>query len=153
VTRGYVSNGDHYYAKEIWISPAFVEAYLGEAKKSVHPRVILGDSAKNRIDKIYPKFIDSGFFKRDSDGFWFINYMNCISNAYKPNGTRIIGDLSSNNLEASLQSHKGTILKGLENEKEHSNKYMWLANYHNVYIIENINLKNNADFLIDITKF
>jgi hypothetical protein len=153
VTRGYVSNGDHYYTDEIWISPTFVEAYLGEAKKSIHPRVIIGDSAKKQIDKIYPKFIDSGFFKRDTDGYYFINYLQCISNAYRPNGIGIIADMGSKNLEASLQSHKDTVLNGLNNEKEHSNKYIWLANYHNSYINEYIKLENNADFLIDTTKY
>jgi hypothetical protein len=153
VTRGYISNGNHYNNNEIWISPAFVEAYLGESNKSIHPRVIIGETAKKQIDKIYPEFINSGFFKRDSDGYWFINYMTCISKAYSPNGNSIIAEMNSKGLEESLRAHKETILNGLNNEKDHLNKYLWIANYHNSFINENIRLKNNADFLIEIKNY
>lgn len=153
VTRGYVSNGDHYYNDEIWISPAFVEAYWGESNKSIHPRVIIGDSAIKQINYIYQDFISSGFFKRDSDGYWFVNYMQCISTAYKPNDNNIIADLGSQNLEISLRSHKETIVNGLDNERGHVSKYIWLANYHNSYINENIKLENNGELLIDVRKY
>lgn len=153
VTRGYISKGNHYYNDDIWISPVFVEAYLGESKKSIHPRVIIDASAKEQINKISPDFINSNFFKRDSDGYWFINYMQCISNAYKPNGNKIVAEMNGFGLESALQSHKETILNGLNNEKEHSNKYIWLANYHNSYINESVKLKNNLDFIIDIRNY
>lgn len=149
VTRGYISTGDHYYKDEIWISPAFVEAYIGETKYSIHPRVILGESTLNYLNKIYPEFLNPNHLKRDSDGYWFINYMTCISEAYQPKDKTIIANLSSPNLEQSLKEHKESIISGLENEKENMNKYFWLASYHNAYINENIKLANKQDFLID----
>lgn len=153
ITRGYISNGNHYYNDDIWISPAFVDAYLGESKKAIHPRVIMGDSAITRLNKIYPNFIKSGFFKRDTDGYWFVNYLQCISNAYKPNGNNIIVDLGSQNLESSLRSHKESIENGLNNELDHTSKYIWLANYHNSYVTDNIKLESKKKFLIKIEKY
>lgn len=153
VTRGYISNGEHYYKNDIWISPVFVEAYLGESKKSIHPRVIIDSLASDQINKISPDFLNSLFFKRDSDGFWFVNYMICIANNYKPNDDHIIAYLNSSGLQKALEEHKETILNGLNNEKLHLSKYIWLANYHNNYITENIKLKNTYDYLIDVSSY
>lgn len=154
VTRGYISTGNHYNKDEIWISPAFVEAYIGETKKSIHPRVILGKSTLDYINKIYPRFLDSNFLKRDSDGYWFINYMTCISGAYTPKGETIIASMSTRKSENSpLKEHKKAIIFGLQNKKKYINKYFWLASYHNAYVNKKNNLDNKQDFLIDTKNY
>lgn len=150
VTRGYVSNGNHYFNDEVWISPVFVDAYLGEENIAIYPRVIIGESAILHTNKISEGFIAPGFFTKDPDSYWFMNYMQCIGNNYKPNGTNIIAEMNSAGLEPGLSSHKNAILNGLNNEKKHFKKYNWLANYHNEYINQNVKTKDNSSFLIDI---
>ncbi len=153
VTRGFISAGDHYSDDTVWISPTFVEAYTGEENFSIHPRVILGDSAIQLINNIHPEFIMSGFLKRDLDGYYFVNYLNCIANNYKPSGGTINAYMNPGDLEISLQDHVETILNGILNEKQNINKYIWLANYHNNYLIENIKIKNIEQYLIEVAKY
>ena len=153
VTRGYVSCGDHYSDNDFWISKAFVEAHTCEAKYSVHPRVIIGQSAINNVSKIYPEFLKPGHLKRDSDGYWFINYLMCIDEAYTPNEHNIIANLGGNNITLSLKEHKATILEGLKNQKAVISKYLWLANYHNSHVIDHINIPNKEELLIDIDEY
>lgn len=153
VTRGYVSCGDHYSTEDFWISKAFVEAYICESKLAIHPRVILGQSSIDNIKKIYPEFLKPGHLKRDFDGFWFINYLMCIDEAYTPNDTNLIANFGGNNVEFSLKEHKKTILQGIKNQKNNINKYLWLANYHNDHIACNISLPNKNNLLINIDEY
>lgn len=153
ITRGFVSNGNHYSTDKLWISPVFVAAYNGEQKKAVHPRVIIGDSAIRQINRLESSFINLKYFNQDTDGFRYVNYLAFISEAYQPNGTNITANLATPNLRESLNSHKQTIINGLDNHKPHINKYYWLANYHNNYINDNIKLENKQELLINLTKY
>lgn len=150
VTRGYVAYGKHYSSEKLWISPVFVEAYSGEQKKAIHPRVILGESAENLIKNMDFNFIDSGWFMRDDDGFRYINYLMCIAEAYQPMIDHINVTLNSPNLRENLSQHKRTIINGLEHYGDHLSKYFWLASYHNTYIMDNVVLDNKEDLLIDL---
>ncbi|MDQ7815873.1 MAG: hypothetical protein RDU14_02525 [Melioribacteraceae bacterium] len=150
ITRGYISNGNHFNSEKFWISQVFVEAFNGESKYSIHPRVILGPSAVDRINIISPDFIDSGLLKRDDDGFRFVNYMMCIDDAYQPKGNAIMVNLGGMGLEGSLLAHKENIEHGLSHYKSYVHKYYWLATYHNNFIKDFVNLSNKNDFLINL---
>jgi hypothetical protein len=110
----------------------------------------LGPSAVDRVNNLYPKFLNSGFVKRDDDGFRFINYMMCISDVYQPSGDTIIANMGGTGLEAALEAHKRNIEYGLSNYKLYVNKYYWLATYHNNYIKDHIRLKNKESYLINL---
>jgi len=153
VTRGYVSCGDHYSDNDYWISKAFVEAYTGESKFAIHPRVILGQSSIDNIKKVYPAFLKPGHLTRDLDGFWFINYLMCIDEVYTPNEINIVVNINGTNIESSLRVHRQTIIQGLKNHKRSINKYLWLANYHNRHVREKINLRNKNDLIIKIDEY
>ncbi|MEI2675485.1 MAG: hypothetical protein V9F05_15720 [Chitinophagaceae bacterium] len=153
MTRGYVSNGEHYFNDEMWISPVFLEAYLGEQYTAIYPRVVIGELAIVHANNLSNNFISPGFFSKDTDGQWFMNYMQCIGNNYKPNVTNIIADINSKGLEPGLFSHKDAILFGFTYEKKHFKKYNWLANYHNDYINKCVNTVDNSRFLIDIDQY
>ena len=153
ITRGYVSSGLHYSKNNLWISPVFVEAYEGEQKYSIHPRVIMSESAIELIRRIEASFIDSGWLVRDDDGFRFVNYMMCISDAYRPTGDHIVVSLGSPGLEEALIAHKRTVEYGLVNFKSYLSKYYWLANYHNSYITKNVKLAAKDELLIDLSQY
>lgn len=132
ITRGCVACGDHYCNENLWISPVFVAAYVGEQKNAIHPRIILDETAIARITKVYASYLDN--MEIDSDGYRYINYLMYASEAYKPSGDMITVDLGNSGLRQSLEAHMNMILAGLNGDSAHRSKYIWLANYHNSYV-------------------
>jgi hypothetical protein len=154
ITRGCVANGDHYSTDTIWISPVYVTAYIGEHMKSIHPRVILDDSAINVINRINSGFLETtGLLLRDDDGYRYINYLMCLSDTYQANGDHVFGYLNNPTLRDGLIKHRKSLIYGLDNYKKHLSKYYWLSNYHNTHIMKNIHLANKEDLLIDLTLY
>lgn len=145
--RGCVAYGNHYNDDCIWISPVFIEAYLGE-KKAKMPRVILLESTVTAINQANDGFLNSIWFEKDSDGIVYINYMNLISGCYYPENDSIVALINHSKLVPALKSHKKSIEKCLSIYPEQKVKYQWLAKEHNDYIEKHVHIQNKDQYKV-----
>jgi hypothetical protein len=138
--RGAVSYDDAYIDDIVVFGSALTEAYEGESIKAIYPRIILTESAVNAIDRYIDRRrnltssdkIPFSWIKRnlleDSDGKWFINYLNAafldfFDYSNKPNLKIIL-------------KHKELVENNLEKNKKNNCvwlKYVWVAHYHNFF--------------------
>jgi hypothetical protein len=147
--RGCVAYGNHYNDEKIWISPVFIESYLGEQQADV-PRIILLDDAIKAFNALCPGFTNSMWFEKDDAGVMYINYMNMISGAYKPEGDRIVALMNHSELAPSLLLHRDTLAKSLAKYPQHRKKYLWLADMHNKYIDTHIRLPEKDKYKVSV---
>jgi hypothetical protein len=138
--RGAVSYDDAYIDDIVVFGRALTEAYEGESNQAINPRIILTESAVNAIDPYIDRHpnltssdkIPSSWIKEnlleDSDGKWFINYLNAA-----------FLDFFDYNREPNLEiilKHKELVENNLEKHKENNcvwSKYVWVAHYHNFF--------------------
>lgn len=138
--RGAISYDDAYIDDIVVFGSALTEAYTGESSEAIYPRIILTKSAVNAIDDYIDRRPDltssdkipSSWIKRnlleDSDGKWFINYLNAAFLDFFDYN-------SEPNLEIILK-HKELVENNLEKHKENNCvwlKYVWVAHYHNFF--------------------
>lgn len=128
--RGAISLGDAYVDDVVVLGSAFLEAYQGEAQ-AANPRIILTESATSAVKKHLayysrsdqaPQYSD---LYQDSDGKWFVNYLETILAA---------GDECP--FFDELEIHKNNIARRLEefcSEPKIRDKYLWVANYHDFF--------------------
>lgn len=131
--RGAISVGDAYVDDIAVFGNALTEAYQGECHIARDPRIILTNSAvlvaKENIqqysDPPYPPPHFSDILC-DSDGQWFLNYLNCVLIAGDDHGP-FYDDLASHKekVEERLNEHRGN--------PPIWSKYTWVANYHNYF--------------------
>lgn len=158
LTRGCIAYGNHYEDQQLWISPVFVDAYTWESKISIVPRIILHTSIIEKIKLISPSYL-STWFLTDIDGYIYLNYIQHINEAYKPNQNAIAANMSTNRsnsstLFVSLEDHKNVIVNGIELYSKNptiKSKYIWLANYHNNYVLKT-GIINKSDLLISFNE-
>jgi hypothetical protein len=130
--RGAIAVGSAYVDEITVFGDALAEAYIGESKQARDPRIILTDSAvkaaKQHLNYYYqpvnaPHARD---ILKDSDGQWFLNYLDTILLAEHERGP----------FYEELLQHKSAVEKKL---KEHSSnppvwaKFAWIARYHNYF--------------------
>lgn len=135
--RGAMAIGDTFVNVDMVVSKPLLETYNDESKFAVNPRIIISNSLKQLIDNTVIGHIgkaetrndelfnelDEGLLV-DSDGWYFINYLEIVANVDKPA------------FKERLKHHGEIIGYKLI---EHSNnpkiykKYQWAANYHNYF--------------------
>ncbi|MDI1279284.1 hypothetical protein [Methylobacter sp.] len=131
---------DFFIRGAISYDDAYIDDYEGESIEAINPRIILTKSAVNAIDRYIDRHpnltssdkIPSSWIKRnlleDSDGKWFINYLNAA-----------FLDFFDYNREPNLEiilKHKELVENNLEKHKENNRvwlKYVWVAHYHNFF--------------------
>jgi len=111
---------------------ALVEAYHGENHLARDPRIILTNTAMQaakRHLKYYPDQTKSPHVRailKDSDGQWFINYLDCVLSK-KEDGEPYYEE---------LMQHKAAVEQKLADHKSNPpvwSKYAWVASYHNYF--------------------
>jgi hypothetical protein len=130
--RGAISVGEAYVDEIAVYGSALTEAYGGESSLARDPRIILTSSAveaaKGHIAyyaaaEIAPHARE---ILRDSDGQWFLNYLECVLIAEHEHGP-FFSELSRHRVavEDKLRQHKGNPAIWP--------KYAWVAGYHNYF--------------------
>lgn len=139
--RGAITIGDVYVdrtdEKATVFGKALNEAYDLESKKAKYPRIIIDTNILKTLQEIdsYYKDIVNTHLKQDSDGYYFINYLNCDSEMYSAGRETYYIEF--------LEKHKKVcenLLKTGEQEKDEKKrkkleeKGNWLKEYHNQHI-------------------
>lgn len=149
--RGAISIGDAYVDDVVVFGDALMKAYSGESRLARDPRIVLTEelvkTVKQHLDYyIYPS---SAPHVRellcDSDGQWFVNYLDCILLAVDDVGP----------FYNELLRHKSAIEAKLTEYKDHPpifSKYAWVANYHN-YFCDLHNEYFSAEYKIETDLF
>lgn len=135
--RGAISMGNAYVDEIAVFGPALVEAYKGESSIARDPRVILTPTVVETVrghlnyygkDPHHAPQVDA--LLEDTDGQWFVNYLDTIM---------IAEDYRGPFFEPLLQ-HKEEVEKKLNEHKNNPpifNKYAWSAKYHNTFCENN----------------
>jgi len=120
--RGAITIGDVYMDELTVFGEGLIDAYDGETKNAVNPRIILTQSAQDKVIKNVEKHVRDLY--RDADGRFFLNYLSSIT----------IGDYNDQFIEL-LEMHKTKVEKKLRKHRNHPwfTKYIWSANYHNFF--------------------
>jgi hypothetical protein len=145
--KGAISLSKLFMDENIVLGKALIEAYQLEEAKSVYPRIILSDKAKDVVHEHIGYYADhktspqNQQYLKDTDGFYFVNYLyELIDESQDRKGYEDFKYISSE-----LILHKKAVEKGLiENKNNHRvfEKYSWTANYHN-YFCHNFLSKEN----------
>jgi hypothetical protein len=130
--RGGLSVGPAYVDEISVFGSALTEAYLGESTLARDPRIVLTSSAvevaKKHL-KYYSKPSDAPHSRdvlRDSDGQWFLNYLECVLIAEDERGPFYEEFLRHKKaIEEKLTAFKGC--------PSIWSKYAWVATYHNYF--------------------
>lgn len=130
--RGAISVGDAYIDEIAVVGDALLEAYRGESELARDPRVIVSESAKPLL-KDHLSYYGSRahapqvrYLLQDSDGQWFVNYLNEILCAVDEVGP----------FYEELLVHKEATELNLRKYRDRPNifsKYAWVAGYHNYF--------------------
>ena len=134
--RGGLSMGDFYINEDIVFGPALLDAHYVESQVACYPRIVLdtqtvemlkGFTKDDEIDLQNSKVLV------DSDGQWFLNYLNTIFKYYKECYTAYEFEKVK---YALLMRHKAKVEAALETNKGNTrvwDKYVWIADYHNYF--------------------
>lgn len=134
--RGGVSVGDFYINEDIVFGPALLDAHNTESKIACYPRIVLDEKTVRMLQK-HINYYDVAPQKNkiliDSDGQWFINYLNTIFKYY----TECNNDYEFERVQHELLfRHKKKLEELLSKYKTNIvvwDKYVWTANYHNYF--------------------
>lgn len=153
--RGGISVGDFYINEDIVFGPALLDAHHTESQIACYPRIILDEKTVEKLQN-YINYYDTIPQKNkiliDSDGQWFLNYLNTIFKYYK----ECNNEYEFEKLKyALLLRHKQKIEELLALHKNNIrvwDKYVWTANYHNcfcdLYFPEEKDLKISRKILL-----
>ena len=130
--RGAISVGDAYIDETAVFGSALIEAYEGESKLARDPRIILTNSAVTTAKqhlKYYGRPESAPHVRevlRDTDGQWFLNYLECVLWAEDEQGPFYEDFLRHKSVvEAKLLEFAG--------QPALWSKYAWVASYHNYF--------------------
>ncbi len=130
--RGAISVGDVYIDDIAVVGTALTEAYEAEAALARDPRIILSASAVEIVK------MHLGYYKeashspqardllQDSDGQWFLNYLDEV----------LIAEYEQGPFYEVLEQHKLAVEKKLNQYRNNPPifaKYAWVAGYHNFF--------------------
>lgn len=137
IVRGGIYKGKFLHEDDILFGPALNKAYELESKCSIYPRIIFDEEIRSEFFSRYSGKKNDPFnnytrsIKKDSDGFYYLDYLNYHKNTDLGNG------IDQMKFYSKL---KGMILNGLNNSKPNVKmKYEWLKDKFNIAITENIN--------------
>lgn len=82
------------------MGPAMVEAYNMECHVALYPRIIVSDKAKQVWDKCtqilqVADTPDNQFMHKDTDGQWYIDYLNDLDYNFSNDGERMYRSIRS----------------------------------------------------------
>lgn len=129
--RGAIAVGDLFIDEIFIFGNGLLDSYQTESKQAMYPRIILTESAESMVrshdkdngKKLCPIYMREVY--KDANGKFFLNYLNSIR----------IGESDFQFIEE-LEKHKNVVLKKLENYRTQPDilsKYVWVANYHNLF--------------------
>ncbi|AMJ40234.1 hypothetical protein [Anaerotignum propionicum] len=134
--RGGISIGEFYINEDIVFGPALLDAHYQESQVACYPRIVLDDKTVGQIQihiQNYNKMPENQNILIDTDGKWFIGYLNTIFKYYKECNNDYEFGLVKIKL---LEKHKEKLEEMLMKHKENIfvwDKYVWTANYHNFF--------------------
>lgn len=134
--RGGISVGEFYINEDIVFGPALLDAHHTESQISCYPRIVLDDKTVKRLQtyiNYYEKMPEDHIILIDTDGRWFISYLNTIFKYYKECNDEYEFEIIKRKL---LMKHKEKIEEMLMKYKENIrvwDKFVWTANYHNFF--------------------
>ena len=130
--RGAISVGDAYVDEVAVFGSALSGAYAGESSLARDPRIILTPSAVKVAKKHLAYYSNPRHAPhvrnvlRDSDGQWFLNYLDCVLIAEDEHGPFYDEFLKHKTaVEEKLQEYRGN--------PPIWSKYAWVAGYHNYF--------------------
>ncbi len=147
--RGGISTGDFYINDDIVFGPALLDAHYVESQIATFPRIIMDDKTVNLLKehiKYYDVAPQSEKVLIDSDGKWFLNYLNTIFRYYTECNSQYEFERIQYEL---LMKHKTKLEEMLVTYKDNIrvwDKYVWTANYHNYFC--DINFPQDKDLKI-----
>lgn len=164
--RGGISNKYCYIKDEFVVGEGVIEAYQAESEDAKYPRIVFSKSvfenkkllsAYKMLDK--GMYNESGLLTQDSDGIFYINYLNYAItslNVNLPPKTRHSYESSPFYKKqqeftlAFIHNHQNMIKRKIKESKNNNDnrvlsKYLWLKEYHNT-TVKNHSLNN---FIID----
>lgn len=156
VTSGFFIRGaisvDNAYVDEITVfGKALTEACIGESSLAVNPRIIFTASAMKVAREHLTHYSEPRHaphtrdILQDSDGQWFLNYLDCILIAENEQGPYYNEFLKHKAIvEQMLQQHRGN--------PSIWSKYAWVAGYHN-YFSDLHSEYFNDDYKINVELF
>lgn len=127
--RGAITIGNLIHDDHILMGPAMVEAYNMESHVALYPRIIVSDMAKQVWDKCthllqVDNAPDNQFVLKDTDGQWYIDYLNDLDGNFSNDGERMfnsIGDLIRDNISNPVLQSK---YQWLDDKFKASNVYL-----------------------------
>jgi hypothetical protein len=128
--RGGISMGDLYMDDMVVYGPALFEAIEAERSLARDPRIVLANSAREKVDEHLKYYAVPAHaqhvtdLRKDADGQYFVNYLNTV----------VPGEWYFS--ENELEKHKLAIedkLTQYEGEPRIYSKYLWSAAYHNYF--------------------
>jgi hypothetical protein len=136
--RGGIALGMAYVDDLVVFGDGLTQAYLAESKLARDPRIVLSESAVNAVRRHLGYYHDFEYAPQarellcDSDGQWFLNYLDCV----------LYAEYESGPFYEQLLGHKAAVEAKLVQYKSNPlifSKYAWVANYHNFFC--NLNSK------------
>ena len=134
--RGGITIGDFYINEDIVFGSALLEAHHIESEIACYPRIIMDQNTITTLQKhinYYDVAPQTTKVLIDSDGQWFLNYLNTIFKYYIQCNNEYEFERIQHEL---LFRHKNKIEELLFLYKEDIrvwDKYVWSANYHNYF--------------------
>jgi len=149
--RGAISVGTAYIDEIAVFGKALTEAHKGESSLARDPRIILTTSAMKVAREHLTHYSEPRHaphtrdILQDSDGQWFLNYLDCILIAENDQGPFYGEFLKHKTIaEQKLQQHRGN--------PPIWSKYAWVAGYHN-YFSDLHSEYFNDDYKINVELF
>lgn len=134
--RGGISVGEFYINEDIVFGSALLDAHHVESNLACYPRIVLDDKTISRLQRYINNYDEAPQRNKiliDSDGQWFLNYLNVIFKHYTECSNQYEFEQMQINL---LLKHKVKLEEMLEQNKNNIrvwDKYVWVANYHNYF--------------------
>ena len=154
--RGAVTSKFTFLRENLLLGEGISEAHYLESEIAVNPRVIFSaDIITDEIFKILSlEYNDSDLqiISKDSDGYYFVNYLNVLKDIPPMIGKmpRVspekIKQQAKENVDSFFYCHKEMIEEELKkNNLKIFSKFLWLKEYHNKTVLKN---KYSSDLMI-----
>lgn len=128
--RGGITIGELYIDNSVVWGTGLIEAYRIESSLAVYPRVIVSNGVLNRYENCKQESLNLyAFIKKDTDGFWFVNYFLAAPNI------QLIPEISAS-LQDKAKSH-------VNEDDRTRQKINWIISFFNSYCNE---FKNRGDY-------
>ena len=130
--RGALSVADAFVDEIAVFGSALTESYKGESELARDPRIILTSTAVKTV-KGHLKYYARGSaphsreLLRDSDGQWFLNYLEFVLMPLEEGGDPFYEDLLGH--KSQIEDH----LRQFKSRPSIWSKYAWVAGYHNYF--------------------